>query len=87
MPREHRPRERVYDSEVTGSVYYTQYIRLSLILPAALLYKIFGVSDFRIDGLAGGALLGMAVLAYIGGRMISGRTAGLIAAAAVCFFP
>src|SRR5688572_1324057 len=34
--------ERVYDSEITGSVYYTQYIRLSLILPAALLYKLFG---------------------------------------------
>lgn len=79
--------ERVYDSEVTGSVYYTQYIRLSLILPAALFYKLFGVSDFASTVWPVALSLGMAVLAYIAGRMISGRTAGLIAAAAVCLFP
>ncbi len=79
--------ERVYDAEVTGSVYYTQYIRLSLILPAALFYKLFGASDFASVAWPAALSLGMAVLAYIGGRMISGQTAGLIGAAAVCFFP
>jgi hypothetical protein len=33
------------DADLLGDITYTQYIRLSIIAPAALLYRLFGVSD------------------------------------------
>jgi 4-amino-4-deoxy-L-arabinose transferase-like glycosyltransferase len=79
--------EPIYSSDLTGHVYYTQYIRLSIIAPAALFYKLFGASDGASVAFPLVVSLAMGPLAYWGGRMVSGRAAGLMAAAVVTLFP
>ncbi|HEX6030486.1 MAG TPA: glycosyltransferase family 39 protein [Tepidiformaceae bacterium] len=79
--------EPIYSADLTGHVYYTQYIRLSIIAPAALLYRLFGVSDGASVAWPLAVSLAMGPLAYWGGRMVSGRVAGVIAAAVVTLFP
>lgn len=79
--------EPVFSPRIVGDVYYTQYVRLTLIAPAALICRLFGEGD------AGSSLfplvlsLAVSPLAFWFTRRYSSTTAGLAAAALVAIFP
>ncbi len=79
--------EPVFTPHIVGDVYYTQYVRLSLIAPAALLYKVFGESD-SVSSLFP-LLMSLAVvpLAFWFTRRYFNTVAGLAAAGLVAIFP
>jgi 4-amino-4-deoxy-L-arabinose transferase-like glycosyltransferase len=85
--------EPVFSPHVVGDVYYTQYVRLTLIAPAALLYKLFGESDTASSVFPVALSLGMAPLAFWFTRRFAwpgsraGTIAGLAAAGLMAIFP
>ena len=76
-----------FDPQIHGNLYYTQYIRFSLTLPAALLYRVFGPGNVVSTLVPIGASLGIAVIAFELARRVAGNRAGLIAAFLACIFP
>lgn len=76
-----------FDPEAVGNLYYTQYIRLSLTVPAALLYRLFGPGEVASTIVPIGASLGMGLIAFELARRVAGDAAGLIAAFLAVIFP
>ena len=77
----------VFDPEVVGSIYYTQYIRLSLVVPAALLYRVFGPGEVVSTLVPVAASLGVGLVAFELARQVGGKRAGLFAAFLAVVFP
>lgn len=79
----------VFDPEIVGSLYYTQYIRFSLVAPAGLLYAIFGPSEIVSTVFPIACSLGSAIVAYLLAlKAVPGdRRAGLMAAFLAGLFP
>jgi hypothetical protein len=76
-----------FDPRISGSLYYTQYIRFSLTLPAALLYRLFGPGDVVSTIVPIAASLGIAVISFELARRVAGNGAGLVAGFLACIFP
>jgi 4-amino-4-deoxy-L-arabinose transferase-like glycosyltransferase len=70
-----------------GNLYYTQYIRLSLTVPAAVFYRLFGPGEAVSTIVPIGASLGMGLIAFELARRGAGKRAGLIAAFLAVIFP
>lgn len=79
--------EPVFDPNITGDLYYTQYVRLTLIVPAAILYRVFGINDFTSVVFPVVASLAMAVMAWWLLRRTLGQRPALWAAGLVAVFP
>lgn len=79
--------EPVFTPHIVGDVYYTQYVRLTLIAPTALLYKLFGESDVVSALFPLAMSLAMVPLAFWFTRRYANVTAGLAAAALVAIYP
>jgi hypothetical protein len=78
----------VFDPDIVGGLYYTQYLRLSLIVPAALSYRIFGPGEVQSTLFPIACSLGSCVVAYFMALKVTrDRIAGLIAAFIVAVFP
>jgi len=78
----------VYEPDLLGSLYYTQYLRLSLIVPAAALYRVFGPGEVQSTLFPIICSLGSAVVAYLLVMQIArDRLAAVIAAFVTCIFP
>jgi 4-amino-4-deoxy-L-arabinose transferase-like glycosyltransferase len=77
----------VFDPPIVGNLYYTQYTRLSLTVPAAVLYRLFGPGEVASTIVPIGASLGIAVVAFGLAARVAGSRAGLIAAFLACVFP
>lgn len=77
----------VFDPDLTGSLYFTQYIRLPLVLPAAALYRVFGAGDVTSTAFPIAASLAAALVAWWVARRVAGQAAGLFAAALVAMSP
>lgn len=78
----------VFDHESLGSLYYTQYLRLSLEVPAAAFYWLFGPGEIQSIAFPFFCSLAAAVLAFLVALRVSGdRFAGLIAAFIAVTFP
>jgi len=76
-----------FNHEFLGNLYYTQYIRLALTVPAAVFYKLFGPGEVVSTIVPIGASLGMGLIAFELARREAGNRAGLIAAFLVVIFP
>ncbi|MCC7363271.1 MAG: glycosyltransferase family 39 protein [Dehalococcoidia bacterium] len=79
--------EPVYDPDITGDVYYTQYIRLPVVVPAAALYKLFGPNDVTSTAVPIAVSLAAAVVAFLFVRRALGELPALCAAGFVAVFP
>ncbi|MCC6381541.1 MAG: glycosyltransferase family 39 protein [Dehalococcoidia bacterium] len=77
----------VFDPDVVGRLYYTQYIRLSLVVPAAALYWLFGPSDAASTAVPIAVSLATALVAYRLGRRAGSALGGVLAAFLVAVFP
>ncbi|MEP7216669.1 MAG: glycosyltransferase family 39 protein [Anaerolineaceae bacterium] len=77
----------VFSPDIVGNLYYTQYIRLSLTVPAAAVYRVFGPGEVVSTVVPIAASLGIAVIAFELARRAGGSRAGLIAAFLACVFP
>ena len=73
--------EPVFDPDLTGHVYYTQYVRLTIIAPAALLYWAIGVSDIASAAFP----IALSALLAVSGFWFGTRVAGAAAGAATGF--
>jgi 4-amino-4-deoxy-L-arabinose transferase-like glycosyltransferase len=76
-----------FDRHIYGNLYYTQYIRFSLTVPAALLYRFFGPGEVVSTLVPIAASLGIAVVSFELARRVAGNGAGLVAAFLACIFP
>ncbi len=76
-----------FNHEFLGNLYYTQYIRLSLTIPAAVFYRLFGPGEVVSTIVPIGASLGIGVIAFELARRCAGNRAGLIAAFLAVIFP
>jgi len=79
--------QTAFDPDLVGSLYYTQYIRFSLTIPAAVLYRFFGPGEGVSTIAPIAASLGTAVVAYRLAARPGGTAAGLVAASLAAFFP
>lgn len=77
----------VFDPHIVGNLYYTQYTRLSLTVPAAVLYRLFGPGEVVSTIVPIAASLGIALVAFGLAERVAGSRAGIIAAFLACFFP
>lgn len=77
----------VFDPDTVGNLYYTQYVRLSLTVPAAVFYRLFGPGEVVSTIVPIVASLGIALIAFELARRVAGSRAGLIAAFLACVFP
>lgn len=78
----------VFDPDIVGGLYYTQYLRLSLIVPAAFFYKVFGAGEVQSTLFPIVCSLGSCVVAYFMALKVTrDQVAGLIAAFIVAVFP
>ncbi|MBA4182040.1 MAG: hypothetical protein C0506_15730 [Anaerolinea sp.] len=77
----------VFDPDIVGNLYYTQYTRLSLTVPTALLYRLFGPGEVVSTVVPIGASLGIALIAFSMAFRVAGSRAGLVAAFLACVFP
>lgn len=78
----------VFDPEIAGNLYYTQYVRLALVAPAAALYAVFGPGAAQSTAFPIACSLGTAVVSYAFVQHIAGdRAGGLVAAALTIAFP
>jgi hypothetical protein len=78
----------VFDPDIVGGLYYTQYLRLSLIVPAAFFYRIFGAGEVQSTLFPIVCSLGSCVVAYFMALKVTrDHVAGLIAAFIVAVFP
>jgi hypothetical protein len=62
-------------------------MRLGVILPIALLYRLFGPSDLTLVAYSLACSLGLIVLIFLLGRMLFGEKTGLLASLLLAFFP
>lgn len=76
-----------FDPDLFGNLYYTQYIRFALTLPAGVLYWLIGPNDAASTAVPIAASLGIAVIAFEMARRIAGNGAGLVAALLAVTFP
>ena len=77
-----------FDADALGGLYYTQYLRLSLEVPAASFYWLFGPGEIQSIAFPFLCSLGLAVLAFLIAVRVSGdRFAGILAAVITCVFP
>lgn len=77
----------VFDPEIVGNLYYTQYIRMTLTLPAAGAYWLFGPGEVVSTIAPVAASLGIVGISFELARRVAGATAGLISAFLACTFP
>ncbi|MBI2764951.1 MAG: glycosyltransferase family 39 protein [Chloroflexi bacterium] len=83
-----RRMQPVFDPDLLGgTLYFTQYIRLSLTVPTAIVYELFGASDATSTAFPIAAALGTGVVNFALARRIAGDLAGLIAAFLTVTFP
>lgn len=76
-----------FNHDFLGNLYYTQYIRLSLTVPAAVFYRLFGPGEVVSTIAPIGASLGIGVIAFELARRCAGNRAGLIAGFLAVIFP
>lgn len=77
----------VFDPDLTGSLYYTQYVRLSLTIPAAVLYRLFGPGEVVSTVFPIACSLGTGVVAFCMARRAADDRAGIFAAFLAVVFP
>ena len=78
----------VFDPDIVGNLYYTQYLRLSLIVPAAALFGVFGPGEAAAAAFPIVCSLATAVVAFAMALQAGGgRVAALIAAFITAVFP
>ncbi len=78
----------VFDPELVGNLYYTQYLRLSLVLPAAGTFALFGPGEWQATVVPIFCSLATGAVAFLLVMHISGdRFAGCIAAFVTVVFP
>lgn len=78
----------VFDPDLAGPLYYTQYLRLTLVLPAAAAFAVFGPGEVQSIIFPLACSLSTGVLAYLLAMRVSGaRTAGVVAALITVVFP
>lgn len=77
----------VYHPDIVGSIYFTQYVRLSLVVPAAALYWLFGPGEVVSTLFPIGCSLGIGVVAYFLAKRAADARAGVFAAFLAVIFP
>ncbi|MGD9934307.1 MAG: glycosyltransferase family 39 protein [Dehalococcoidia bacterium] len=76
-----------FDRAIMGNLYYTQYTRFSLTVPAAAMYCVFGPGEWQSTVVPMAASLGTVILAYDLAARVAGATAGLFSAFLAAVFP
>lgn len=66
-----------FDPSFLGEVSYTQYVRLSIIVPAAMLYRLFGVSDAASTAFPMLVSVALVACGFWFGRRLAGLPAGI----------
>ncbi len=76
-----------FDREIMGNLYYTQYIRFSLTVPAAVIYRLFGPGEWQSTVVPIAASLGTVAVSYDLATRVAGVKAGLFSAFLAAVFP
>lgn len=79
--------QKTFDPDFVGNLYFTQYIRLALTVPAAILYRVFGPSDATSTAVPIAAALGTSLVCFAMARRVAGDMGAVIAAALCAVFP
>ncbi len=76
-----------FDRAIMGNLYYTQYTRFSLTVPAAAMYRVFGPGEWQSTVVPMAASLGTVIIAYDLAARVAGAAAGLFSAFLAAVFP